>query len=633
MGGEAIRIRYGALVGLWLFSAVSADPVWANHCSTFSDPYLQGRCVRDHIQATGALNPGSVNARQSAVPQYGGTPGCADASCAGSSAAGYFSSTGDVSGLNSAAGGAAATDPNAARVQQMGVDAGGWNLTTSSAVTTANAVAATTVASPTGKTCSTVSVCVSWAEAPRTTQTCTRPGNGIGTCRIEVANSVRDVPLSGGPGPVRGWCVDHYMYVRVIESPANQYTVQWLGTDPGGGWGVNCGGIGWSTFASFTFTPPVPAFDEQWLLVNVSVSISIGGQCGSTSFSISSGQVRPIVCGASGAQSGSIQATSWTKRWVIRRDVIDDRCAGFRSSGWVRQTTTCVDNAPRSVTLSDGTVTTLAPPGASPANNCWVRDEQWGYTGASSDTCEPLLRAGCSESSAVCTVPLPGGCDRYAVTMSCGGGTVCTQEHLIEQCTSCGAPGSLVPYCTPTDTPPNTNFQQVATMMALVSEVQNGFDKDHLRIFTGTPKECDYSNIGTVLIDCCGDDPDRMLGSCTDEEVSLAADKKAKQVVYLETQCLDRILGICVRSQQVYCTFTSMLGRIVQEQGKPQLGQTFGTADAPDCDGFTIEEFASLNFQAMNWSEFFSEISTNFDQSAVAARMRTQACAFAGTSC
>lgn len=621
------------ILGLWLLSCGFIDQVWANHCSTLTDPYLQGRCVRDHIEGTGAIAPGSVNSRQSAVPQYSGGSGCADASCAGAPGAGYFSDNGDVSGLNSAAGGAIATDPNATAVQQMQVDANGWNLTTSSPVTTANTVAGTITPSSSAQTCSNVSVCVSWSEAPPTIQSCTRPGSALSSCRVEVINSLREVPQSGGPSGSVGWCVDHYMYVRVIENPVNSYVVQFLGTDPGGTPGVNCGGVGWRTLTSFSFTPPIIAPDEQLIRVNFSVSISIGGQCGSRSFSISSGQVLALVCGAGGAQGGSIVATRWNKNWVIRKDVIDDRCAGFRSSGWVVRTSTCLDNAPRQVTSSDGTVFTFAPPSVAPANNCWLRDEEWGYTGTAANTCDPLLRSGCSETGSLCTSPLPGGCDTYTITMACGGGTVCTQQNIVQQCTSCGAPGSLVPYCTPTDTPPNTNFQQAATMMALIKEVQNGFDKDNLRIFSGTPKECDYSNIASAIVDCCSNDPDSMFGSCSQEEISLAGDKRAKKVVYVGSECLDRILGICVRSHEVYCSFTSKLGRMVQEQGKPQIGQNFGTPSAPDCDGFTVEEFASLNFQAMNWSEFFSDVRTNYDQAAVSSRMRTQACSFSGASC
>lgn len=600
-------------------------------CSGITDPLQKARCAMGNIQSTGALDQGTVSGRQGAVPQYGGTSGCMDASCAGSSASGYYSDTGDVSGLNAAAGNAAATDPNATRVQQMGVDAGGYNLSTSAPVTTANTTASSITPNPNVSTCTDVTICVSWTQAPPSTQTCNRPGSGQLTCQIQVTNSIREVPITGGPGGAAGFCVDHYMYVRVLNPSPDSYVMQWLGTAPNGAVGQNCGGIGWRTFASFSFTPPTLDPDEQIVLVNFSVNVSIGGQCGGTSFSISSGQVLAIVCGTSGAQSGSVQATSWRKSWVIRKDVINDQCAGVRASGWVRMSSVVLDDAPRTVTLSDGTVQTLLPPTVAPASGAWVREEQWGFSSLTTDTCAPLLQAGCFDVASTCTTSIPGGCDTYSVTVQCGGGTVCAQQTVVQQCTSCGAPGSYVPFCMDTSTPPNQNFQIAATMLAMVQAVQDDFDKDQLRIFTGTPKACSYSTLGTLIIDCCADDPDRMLGTCTDVEISLAGDKRAQQVVLVGNHCIEwwsvGFAQICARRADVYCTFRSKLARIIQEQGKPQLGQNFGTPDAPDCDGFTLNEFAALNFQTMDFTEYFSSITTNYDQAAVAESLRQKACA------
>jgi conjugal transfer mating pair stabilization protein TraN len=275
----------------------------------------------------------------------------------------------------------------------------------------------------------------------------------------------------------------------------------------------------------------------------------------------------------------------------------------------------------------------------SPLTGCWQTTFEYDIQTQIPDSCQPYRDAGCNQTNSVCSQfdPLSGTCQVYTNTFQCAGGQVCSKWQDNFQCNSCGTPGSLVPFCMPTSSPPNTNFQQAATMMALVKEVENGFDKDTLRIFTGTPKRCDYSTIGTIIIDCCSDDPSRMLGNCSDEEVSLASDKKANEVIYVGTRCVEWVNGglvkICTRKEDTYCTFTSMLGRMVQQQGKPQLGMNFGTPDLPDCDGFTLNEFASLNFQAMNWSEFIPQIVTSYDASSVAATMRTKACAMNGQTC
>ena len=602
-------------------------------CDSFTDPLQKAQCATSNMQGTGALDRSTVSGQQGAVPQYNGTSGCLDASCAGSPAAGYFSDSGDVSGLNSATSSTFGSDPNAAAVQQMGTDASGWNLTTSPPVTTANTVADTISATPNAQSCTDVMVCVSWTQAPATTQTCTRPGNGFLACQVVVTNSIREDRQTGGPAGWQGWCVDHYMYIRVLNPTPNSYTVQWQGTGPDGTVGMNCGGISWRTFANFSFIPPTLAADEQLVLVNFSVTIQISGQCGSLSYSTSVIGTRQLVmtCGAGGAQSGSIRASSWMKLWVIRKDVIDDQCAGVRSSGWNLLSDSCQDNAPRTLTLSSGSTVTLNPPTAAPANSCWLRNQEWGYTSTTADTCAPLLASGCWDVSSTCIDPIPGGCNTYEVTVQCNGGAVCAQQNVVQQCTTCGAPGSYVPFCMDTSTPPNQNFQITATMMAVAQAVQNDFDKDALRIFTGQAKGCTYSTFGTMFVDCCADDPSAMFGSCSDTEISLAGDKRAKQVIYVGTMCTEwwsfGLGSICAMNEDVYCTYNSELARIIQQQGRPQLGLNWGTPQAPICDGFTIYEFASLNFQVMDFSEYFSNITSNYDAAGAAASLKQQACA------
>ena len=47
------------------------------------------------------------------------------------------------------------------------------------------------------------------------------------------------------------------------------------------------------------------------------------------------------------------------------------------------------------------------------------------------------------------------------------------------------------------------------------------------------------------------------------------------------------------------CTFGSKLGRILQEQGRKQLGHGWG-----DCGGFSVAEIESIDFGSLDLSEF-----------------------------
>jgi conjugal transfer mating pair stabilization protein TraN len=78
--------------------------------------------------------------------------------------------------------------------------------------------------------------------------------------------------------------------------------------------------------------------------------------------------------------------------------------------------------------------------------------------------------------------------------------------------------------------------------------------------------------------------------------------------------CASKILGICVQKARGHCCFNTKLGRIIQEQGRPQL-QAFnaigwGTARNPACRGFTAEEFQALDFSKMDLSEYYADIET-----------------------
>jgi conjugal transfer mating pair stabilization protein TraN len=50
------------------------------------------------------------------------------------------------------------------------------------------------------------------------------------------------------------------------------------------------------------------------------------------------------------------------------------------------------------------------------------------------------------------------------------------------------------------------------------------------------------------------------------------------------------------------------LARILNEQGRAQLGRSWGGAESPDCSGFTVAQLQSLDFSRMDLTEFYAEI-------------------------
>ena len=52
--------------------------------------------------------------------------------------------------------------------------------------------------------------------------------------------------------------------------------------------------------------------------------------------------------------------------------------------------------------------------------------------------------------------------------------------------------------------------------------------------------------------------------------------------------------------------FQGALPRIINEAGRPQVGKGWGSAKHPDCSGFTVAQFQSLDLSNVDFSDFYS---------------------------
>lgn len=96
--------------------------------------------------------------------------------------------------------------------------------------------------------------------------------------------------------------------------------------------------------------------------------------------------------------------------------------------------------------------------------------------------------------------------------------------------------------------------------------------------------------------------------SCNESEGKLAMKEGAGLCHTVGSWCSSKILGSCTEHRTGKCCFNSMLARIVNEQGRTQVGKAWGTAQTPDCSGFTVAQLQSLNFAAMDLSEFYASL-------------------------
>ena len=103
--------------------------------------------------------------------------------------------------------------------------------------------------------------------------------------------------------------------------------------------------------------------------------------------------------------------------------------------------------------------------------------------------------------------------------------------------------------------------------------------------------------------------------SCSDEEKTTAMKRDARLCVEFGDYCSSciTVFGRCVAClarTKSFCCFNSHLARIINEQGRAQVGKTWGsdTARNPDCSGFSVAELQSLDFSHIDFSEFYAEI-------------------------
>ncbi|GAB6075338.1 conjugal transfer protein TraN [Desulfurobacterium crinifex] len=145
---------------------------------------------------------------------------------------------------------------------------------------------------------------------------------------------------------------------------------------------------------------------------------------------------------------------------------------------------------------------------------------------------------------------------------------------------------------------------------------ENGNCLGTIYIFNGRDKRCRPPGLQTGGSDCCRKTTTWFgLGMCKESEKILAKLRSWGQLDgqchYIGSYCAVKVLGVCLQRKKTYCCFNSVLARIIQEQGRPQLGIGWGDAKHPNCRGFTPEEFQKIDFSKIDFSEWLPEIEQN----------------------
>ena len=134
----------------------------------------------------------------------------------------------------------------------------------------------------------------------------------------------------------------------------------------------------------------------------------------------------------------------------------------------------------------------------------------------------------------------------------------------------------------------------------------------NFKVFSGHDKRCTPTALATLFTNCCN-----LSGWfkswCSNEERELKKRRIGGTCSEVGDYCAKRIFGVCIKKKKTYCCFNSKLGRIINEQGRPQIGKSFGSAKNPDCEGFTPEEMSKLDFSRLDLSEYVNDMQSEID--------------------
>ena len=157
--------------------------------------------------------------------------------------------------------------------------------------------------------------------------------------------------------------------------------------------------------------------------------------------------------------------------------------------------------------------------------------------------------------------------------------------------------------CDSTAPEANTGFVEATTRLNMAVEMGGEeFDRDALRIFTGRKRACRIHFGG--LANCCKNSGALVgLANCSASERELAEERNAGNTHYLGKYCSRRVFGVCIRRSRAWCVFGSKLGRILHQQARPQLGIGWSS-----CRGFSVAEVESIDFAALDLSEFTEDL-------------------------
>lgn len=246
-------------------------------------------------------------------------------------------------------------------------------------------------------------------------------------------------------------------------------------------------------------------------------------------------------------------------------------------------------------------------------SECWQYTDYYAKQSADNGSCGDYMKnPACTIVKTTCIESVGSTCLREQAVFSCekgltGGGKMCGVELIC-------ASGE----CDQIKNDKANSFQKAVSALAAVAAAGEDvaeLNDVNVRAFTGQRYTCRKAAAG--FNNCCksgGWGSDVGLAHCDSEEKALGKAKSRNLTIYVGSYCSNKVLGVCLQKKEAYCVFDSKLAKIVQEQGRGgQLRIGFGSAKNSDCRGITVDELQAINFDRLNFADFYSDLESGTD--------------------
>lgn len=247
-------------------------------------------------------------------------------------------------------------------------------------------------------------------------------------------------------------------------------------------------------------------------------------------------------------------------------------------------------------------------------NGSWGQTVTYACRSSCKDTCQELKAKGCSrQPNPECLEKAGDKCLRWRWKFKCKDRVGGKKYSFSKKNPFC-----LGGDCVNSSYEPDKDMLNALGYLSILEAARKELDgTKNISIFKGKEHSC--TKFPLSFKDCCGCNGWGIsvgLTGCDNDSKIVAKLREENKCIQIGTYCAEHVrvgfAKFCLRKKTVFCCFGSKFAKLLQEQGKRQLGISFGSAASPNCRGFTPQELARIDFSKLDLMEITNDVMDKF---------------------